>query len=108
MENTVAWGSYEFTVYDPQETNWHEVAGLYIFAGFVRDHEDVLRWHAYYIGQTEDFSNHIPNHEEWSAAQLLGASHVHARTVERPEERNRMERRLIRKFRPFLNTLRRI
>jgi len=48
----------EFTIYT-QGSDWNKVAGLYIFSYRINDTE----WRAVYVGQTDDFSSRIPNHE---------------------------------------------
>lgn len=100
---TVTWSSYEFEIYDPDDTNWNKVAGLYIFSGLEKDSRGNPQWLAYYIGETEDFSKRIPNHDKWQEAQLLGATHVHARVETQPAIRQIRERRLIRDYQPPLN-----
>jgi len=94
----VVWSGYEFGVYDP-DTNWADVAGLYIFAGVNARNQ----WVPFYIGQTTSFQDRIPNHENWSEAVRLGATHVHARVESQAATRDRIEAMLIRTFQPALN-----
>lgn len=35
MSDKAVWLEHEFTVYDPEITDWNEVGGLYVFAGLV-------------------------------------------------------------------------
>jgi hypothetical protein len=94
----VNWGRYPFEVCNKNGL-WRRAAGLYIFAG-VSDG----RWRALYIGQTENFSDRIPDHERWDEAVRLGATHVHARLEANALHRATIERELIGAFRPPLNT----
>lgn len=99
MPDTVTWLTHEFTVYNYGAT-WNEVAGIYIFAGI----NSAGRWQALYIGQCDAFCNRVPNHEQWSAALRLGATHVHARVVSQAATRDALEQQLIQACDPPLNT----
>lgn len=88
----------EFTIDDPDTTTWNAVAGLYIFAYYNGQH-----WIAVYVGQTEDFSTRIPNHEKWDSARRLGATHIHAKVVPQAATRDTLEQRLIEYLQPVLN-----
>lgn len=103
MSEKAVWLGHEFTVYDPEDTSWNEVGGLYIFAGLVKDQQGNPRWHAYYIGKTADFSDRIPNHEDWSEAQQLGATHIHALVEEKAKSRAKIEKDLVQANQPPLN-----
>ena len=102
MAETVKWLDTPFTVYE-LKGDWNEVPGLYVFAGLVKGRLGTHQWHAYYIGQTEDFSVRLPTHESWPAAVQLGATHVHARVERKAVERERLEKELIRNYQPNLN-----
>ena len=101
--SNVEWGGHSFTVYDPALTTWKKVPGLYVFAGLAKDRQEILRWHAYYIGETQDFSDRFPNHEKWQAARRLGATHIHALIELQAGVREKEEKRLIRVYQPPLN-----
>ena len=58
---------------------------------------------AIYIGQTDNFRNRIPSHEQWTPAMQLGATHVHAITVEQAATRDQIERLVIATYQPVLN-----
>ena len=90
--------SLSFTIYT-QDATWNKVAGLYIFAYS----DEPKHWVSLYVGQTEDFSSRIPNHERWASALQRGATHVHTLVV--PQEANRLlwERMMIQHLRPVLN-----
>lgn len=103
MSTKATWLKHEFTVYDPDTTTWHEVGGLYIFAGLVKDQQGTPRWRAYYIGKTGDFADRLPNHEDWPKAQRLGATNVHALVEEQALRRTKIERDLVRVNQPPLN-----
>ena len=102
-EGKAVWLDYEFTVYNPEVTDWHEVGGLYIFAGLGSDPQGNLEWHAYYIGATQDFSDRLPTHENWPAAAQLGATRIHAMTVQDAQPRAELELELVQKYQPPLN-----
>jgi excinuclease UvrABC nuclease subunit len=96
--DTVNWGGHEFNIF-AKAAAWNEVAGVYIFAGL----SSSLEWVAIYIGQTDNFRNRIPQHEQWSPAMLLGATHVHAMVVPQEATRLQIERLLIATYQPMLN-----
>ena len=100
---TVSWLGHEFTVYDPEATDWHEVGGLYIFAGLVSDGRGKSQWRPFYIGQTQSFAERFPTHETWPAAARLGAIRIHAMTVQDARSRVEIERELIHSYQPALN-----
>lgn len=102
--NTCKWPlgngeTLEFTIYDPKSATWNKTAGLYIFAS----PEGNNYWHALYVGQTEDFSSRIPNHEHWATASLYGATTIHALSVPLASNREYYERLLIQHLQPPLN-----
>ncbi len=88
----------DFTIYT-HEVDWNKVPGLYVFAYMIND----TQWHAVYVGQADDFSSRIPDHEKWSSAVRLGATHVHALAVPLAANRDTWERRLIAELQPNLN-----
>ena len=102
--NVVSWGGYDFTSHDPNETNWNDVAGVYIFAGVS---DDGRWWQAKYIGQTSSFKDRLgvsnSNHERWQEAIQRGATHVHARVVQDELERLSLESTLILTYNPPMN-----
>ena len=98
--STCDWNGHQFTVYDP-DISWNDVGGIYIFAK--QNPADKLRWFAQYIGKTKSFKTRMSDHEEWDAAVLLGATHIHARVVQETTRRKQLEIELIRKFQPPLN-----
>ena len=102
---TVSWGGYDFNSYDPSQTNWNDVPGVYIFAGMSADGK---WWQAKYVGQTKSFGMRLglrnSNHERWNEARRHGATHVHARVVRDEIERRALEAMLIESFRPPMNT----
>lgn len=100
----VSWGGYDFTSYDPTQTNWNDVPGVYIFAG---KSTDGRWWRAKYVGQTSSFATRLGpgnnNHERWPEAERKGATHVHARVVKNEIERRSLETMLIESYDPPLN-----
>ncbi len=87
----------EFTVYG-SDTTWNKTAGLYVFT-----YQTPQGWIALYVGQTDDFSARLPNHERWNEAARLGATHVHAVVVPLQANRDLYEKMLIRNLQPRLN-----
>lgn len=98
MTDIVNWDGHNFTVL-PERTTWNDVGGVYIFSG-VRNNS----WVALYIGLTESFQNRHPNHERWEEAKRAGATHIHAIVVTSPASREAIEKALIARFQPPLNT----
>lgn len=98
MADTVNWSGYTFKVYYPN-TEWNDVAGIYIFTGLNTKN----LWVALYIGQTNSFANRLPSHERWPEAVRLGATHIHAMAVARQGDRDIIESRLIQDFQPPMN-----
>ncbi|MDE0260278.1 MAG: hypothetical protein OXR82_18070 [Gammaproteobacteria bacterium] len=94
----VRWLTYEFGVYD-SGTSWRDIGGLYIFTGKT----DGKTWEALYIGQTSSFKDRLPGHPKWSDAVLLGATHIHAKTVTNEKTREKVEQELIEAYQPPLN-----
>ena len=101
----VSWGGYDFTCYDPAQTDWNDVPGVYIFAGMSADGR---WWQAKYIGQTSSFRNRLgrgnSNHEQWPEARRQGATHVHARVVQDDIERRTLEVMLVETYDPVANS----
>jgi hypothetical protein len=94
----VADGSkYEFEIQTPDAT-WNSVSGVYIFTYF-----DGKLWRALYVGETEDLSQRLLNHERWPEAKKLGATHIHARVEQLAASRQSLEQKLIQHLRPPLN-----
>lgn len=98
MSTESTWLSHIFTVY-PCESQWNNVAGIYIFAGVNSQNQ----WAPYYIGQADSFQDRIPSHEKWDTAQSLGATHVHAMAVPLEAMRDTIEEELIQAYQPPLN-----
>ena len=95
---TATWSGHEFQVFQ-QGADWHDVPGVYIFAGADRNNQ----WAAVYIGKTTSFRERLPDHEQWDGAVRLGATHIHARVVNDQASRDEMEVYLIRVNQPPLN-----
>lgn len=102
--STVSWPvgndqTLDFTSYNLNAT-WNNVAGLYIFA-----YDDGKHWRALYVGQTNDFSSRIPNHERIGEAVRKGVSHVHAMVVTQAATRDTLEKLLIQHLQPPMNNM---
>ena len=104
LKEVVEWLDYAFTVYE-YDVSWHEVGGLYVFAGPRLTLTGNPRWHAFYVGRTHSFSERIPTHEKWSEAVQLGATHLHARVEPRGLRQGLIETELIDRYQPELNVL---
>ena len=104
MTATVNWLTYSFSIFDMDGTTWNEVSGIYIFSGIQNNF-----WYAKYVGVAESFKNRLgPSHEQWAAARRMGATHVHAMVVRQAATRLLIERELIQKLQPPLNTQHRL
>lgn len=105
MADTANWLGYEFEVHDAYDVSydWNAVGGLYVFAGKGRFPGGALGWKALYVGQTQDFSDRLPNHEKWRAAEKLGATHIHAMVEESAVRRLEIEEILVGFYEPPLN-----
>jgi len=88
----------EFTLYG-SNTNWKDTSGLYVFAYMDGNH-----WHAVYVGQTDNFSSRLPNHDRLDEATRKGATHIHAIVIPLQSNRNAWEKMLIHNLKPALNT----
>ncbi len=99
MKDKVNWLNHEFTVCKP-DASWNDVGGVYIFCGINSKNQ----WQPYYIGKTDNFRNRIPSHEQWKSAAQLGATHIHAMTVQTEAMRDKIEKELVQTWKPPLNT----
>lgn len=91
---------YTFTIYE-MSGKWNPVPGIYIFA---RPMQSGL-WLALYVGKAINFETRLtPSHSEWIRAVRLGATHVHAMTVQADESvLSIYEKDLIESLAPTLN-----
>jgi hypothetical protein len=89
--------SYEICAFS---SDWAKAPGNYAFA-FVNAQR---LWQILYVGQADDFSSRMRNHERWPEALRLGATHVLAH-VNRLGESTRLteERDLIHAYNPPMN-----
>lgn len=99
-QSPFTWLGSRFFAYPPR-TEWHDVPGVYIFAGINTNSE----WYPIYVGQTDSLAERLRNHEKWWEAQRLGATHIHAKTVWSRAQRLSLERQLILAYEPQLNQL---
>jgi excinuclease UvrABC nuclease subunit len=90
----------ECHIYDTN-TNWNNVAGVYIFAYRINP----THWHALYVGKAVDFKTRPmpPSHERWNEAIRLGATHIHAAVVPQAAMREKLEEMLIQTLQPEMN-----
>ncbi len=102
---TVNWkgqsgSTYQYTVYGIN-SSWNKRPGNYIFAKV-----DGQVWRAVYVGQCDDFSNRLPNHEKRACAKKNGATHIHAHVNDNGEEvRKAEEADLVPALQPPCNVL---
>ena len=99
MSDPIQWLDHDFAVCQPGD-DWNEVAGLYIFAALDSAAE---AWIPLWIGQALSFAERLPNHEKWPEAEMLGATHVHARVEPDESRRLALEKELIQYYQPHLN-----
>lgn len=90
--------SLEFNVLSKND-GWNPVSGLYIFAYQLQNGN----WTAVYVGQTDNFSLRMPNHDRFGDAVQSGATHIHAKAVSSHQERDLWEKLLIQNLQPQLN-----
>jgi hypothetical protein len=81
--------------------DWNDVGGIYLMCKF-----DTLQklWIPIYIGQAGSFKDRIPNHEQWHPSVRLGAQKVLAVVEPSQSKRDALERMLIQRLNPPLNT----
>jgi hypothetical protein len=102
MADTVNWPGksgrmYAYEVYSIN-TDWKDVPGNYIFAKI-----NGSSWKPVYIGQTDSFSNRLPNHEKRPCAERNGATHIHAHVNRDNQSRLNEEQDLINNWNPVCN-----
>lgn len=106
MEEKIKWTSsltgitLAFSVL-PHNTNWNSIGGIYMFCR----REINGSYTPVYIGQTENFRNRIPNHEQWLPSTRRGASIVLAAVEPNKKARDRAEEYLVYELQPELNDL---
>jgi hypothetical protein len=96
------WLSYEFNVYPfDSDLPWKGIGGIYIFC---KIDPQTGQWEPLYVGQTGSFANRIiPSHDQWDAAEELGATHIHAMVAPLAKDRDKIEEELILELDPPLN-----
>jgi excinuclease UvrABC nuclease subunit len=99
MSEKISWDGHEFSIHVPL-VNWSAAAGIYVFTGL----NQAKKWVPLYIGQASSLAERLANHERWSEAQRLGATHIHAKVVPHQSQRDQIEKQLIQAFQPRLNT----
>jgi len=104
MANEVSWtcslgNTYRFSAYQ-KTTTWNKVGGVYAFA----TESPPGNWQVFYIGQTDDFSQRMPNHDRWEEAVRSGARIVLACPIPNAATRDQVERELCQQLKPNLNT----
>lgn len=98
---TAQWLGEDFQVLGPPTgEKWNDVPGVYLF---VRIDQREQRYAPLYVGQTTSLAARLPGHERWHEAERLGATQVHAKVIQAPGDRARLEENLIRTFNPPLN-----
>ena len=90
---------YQYWIY-PIGAGWKNAPGNYIFA----KETSPGKWTPVYIGETEDLSQRLPNHDKLPLVARYGGTHIHAHTsapsavVRRAEEED-----LIKNYSPPCN-----
>lgn len=87
-----------FNVHSPQDT-FNDVPGIYIFARPAGN-----QYHAEYVGQADSLRDRLSGHDRWLEAAGRGATTIHAKVVNNQAERDALEKALIAKMQPPLNT----
>ena len=83
---------YQYEVY-PLNATFSAVPGNYIFARLEGN-----QWRPLYIGESQDLSERISNHNEWPCVRRHGVTHIHAhvnnggQAVRRAEEADLLAR----------------
>jgi len=102
MADTVNWPGKSGKMYAyeiiPVNASWNDVPGNYIFAK-----RNGSSWMPVYIGQTDSFSDRLPNHEKRPCAGRNGATHIHAHVNKNDQSRLSEERDLIANWYPVCN-----
>ena len=80
--------NYHYWV-SPFYTYFKETPGNYIYAKETPPGSN--RWEAIYIGQSENLSQRLADHEKEAEAIRLGATHIHAHTSSPDEDVRRAE-----------------
>jgi len=94
------WAEHEFDVHRHDQVAWNDVPGIYVFAV----HDGLYGWGPLYIGQASSLKDRLSSHERWDEAARRGAVHIHAKLVRSATNRDRVERDLIQKYQPPMNT----
>jgi len=90
MSDKATWITHEFNVHT-SNANWNDVAGVYIFTGL----NQANQWEPLYIGQASSLAVRLATHERWTEAARLGATHIHAKAVQKQTDRDLIEQELI-------------
>ena len=95
------WSEHQFDVHRHDQVTWNDVPGIYVFAV----PNGLYGWAPLYIGQASSLKDRLSSHERWDEAAQRGAVHIHAKLVRSATDRDRVERDLIQKYQPPMNTL---
>ena len=80
---------YSFNIYS-LDTSFNNVGAVYIFSK--RTIKDDTGTHSFiYIGETNDLSDRIPNHEKWPCVKKYGANCICTHTESHQETRRKIE-----------------
>ena len=100
-EGSAEWLGRQFGIF--RLSAIRSMSGVYLFTRRIVDWQKALRWHALYVGETDNMSNRLYDHEKLPEAVGLGVSHIHFHFESDPEKRERIEKELIAYYRPPLN-----
>ena len=93
------WDEHEFEIHR-HDVAWSDVPGIYVFAV----PNGLYGWAPLYIGQASSLKDRLSHHERWDEAARRGAVHIHAKRVGGQADRDRIERSLIQRYQPPMNT----
>jgi|LakMenEpi03Aug12_release.lakeMendotaPanAssembly.Ray.scaffolds.fasta_scaffold188536_3 hypothetical protein len=105
MEKNTKWGDLWFEVRTLHDAQKSTNGGIFIFAGKNKNINNIWEttWNAYLIEETENLQT-LFYHNQWTAAQKLGATHVHIR-VEGISDRKIHLKQLIEQYKPTINNI---
>jgi len=92
-------GTYTFKPY-PIDASWNDCGGIYMFV--MVDARGTA--HIQYIGLCDSFKSRLCGHDRWDAAKRAGATLVYACSIANADVRAAVEKHLIGRFNPPLNT----
>lgn len=93
--------TYIYEIYPINGTTFASKPGNYVFC----KESAPGQWIAQYVGQSQNLSDRLANHEKLAAAMARGATHIHAHLTARESDRLAEEKDLIQHLNPPCNEL---